>query len=136
MIIADSGPVVALLIPSDQHHAAVSHYFSSVTEPIWLPTVTLAEISHFLLDRSTPQVEARFLRSLVGFSIELIDPLEADYLRAADLVEQYADFPLGTVDATIVAIAERLDVAILLTLDRRHFGAIRPAHRPSFEIVP
>ncbi len=98
--------------------------------------MTLAEISHFLLDRPTPQVEARFLRSLVGFSIELIDPLEADYLRAADLVEQSADFPLGTVDATIVAIAERLDVATLLTLDRRHFGAIRPAHRPSFEIVP
>ena len=64
------------------------------------------------------------------------DPVEADYLRAADLVEQYADFPLGTVDALIVAIAERLDVTTLLTLDRRHFGAIRPTHRASFEIVP
>lgn len=136
MIIADSGPVVARLIPGDQYHAPVSRYFANVNEPIWLPTVTLAEISHFLLARSTPAVEARFLRSLVGFAIQLIDPVEADYLRAADLVEQYADFPLGTVDAVIVAIAERLDVETLLTLDRRHFGAIRPAHRSSFEIAP
>ena len=59
-----------------------------------------------------------------------------DYGRAADLVEQYADFPLGTVDALIVAIAERLNVTTTFTLDRRHFSVIRPRHVEAFTVVP
>lgn len=105
-------------------------------EPLVLPSATLGEIGYFLGGRSTPQSEARFLRQIANGSIRVLDPLPADYLRAADLVEQYADFPLGTVDAIIVAMAERLDITTIFTLDRRHFGAIRPAHCASFVLVP
>jgi uncharacterized protein len=71
---------------------------------------------------------------LVG--LDLLHPLPSDYLRAAELVEKYADFPLGTVDSLIVAMAERLRVTTILTLDRRHFGAIKPLHCESFTLVP
>ena len=43
---------------------------------------------------------------------------------------------LGFVDATIVAIAERLKVRTLATTDRRHFAAIRPSHVERFTLVP
>ena len=56
--------------------------------------------------------------------------------RAAELVEQYADFPLGTVDALVIAIAERLGVTSIFTLDRRHFGAVRPRHVDAFTLRP
>lgn len=136
MIIADTGALVALLAPRQSAHAPVRNFLGSYRGKILIPSVVLGEVSHFLQKLVTPAVEARFLRSLSLGQNAVIDPVEADYLRAADLVEQYADFPLGTVDALIVAIAERLDVTTLLTLDRRHFGAIRPTHRASFEIVP
>lgn len=68
----------------------------------------------------------------------LIDtgPLVAPGNRAAQLVEQYADFPLGTTDATIVTIAERLEITTIATLDRRHFTAIRPRHIGTFTLLP
>ena len=43
---------------------------------------------------------------------------------------------LGVVDATVVAIAERLKAHTIATTDRRHFGALRPAHIERFALVP
>jgi predicted nucleic acid-binding protein len=51
-------------------------------------------------------------------------------------VAKYADLPLGTVDASVVAAAERLDLRTIATFDRRHFGVVRPRHLDSFELVP
>lgn len=53
----------------------------------------------------------------------------------AELVERYADFPLGGTYASVIALAERLDAPTILTLDRRHFAAIAPRHREAFELV-
>jgi uncharacterized protein len=63
-------------------------------------------------------------------------PSGEDLVRMAQLVEQYSGFPLGGTDASIVALAERLDAPIVITLDRRHFAAVRPAHRDAFELLP
>ena len=54
----------------------------------------------------------------------------------AELVETYVDMPLGGADASVVAIAERLGETTIATLDRRHFGVVRPAHATAFELVP
>lgn len=59
-----------------------------------------------------------------------------DWLRISELVWRYCDLPLGTVDASIVAAAERLGVSALATLDRRHFTVVQPAHVPAFTLVP
>jgi predicted nucleic acid-binding protein len=44
--------------------------------------------------------------------------------------------PLGTVDASVVAVSERLGTHTIATLDRRHFSVVRPAHIPAFDLVP
>jgi uncharacterized protein len=54
----------------------------------------------------------------------------------AELVRKYSDLPPGAVDASVVAIAERLGVHDIATLDRRHFGVVRPRHVAHFAIVP
>jgi len=61
---------------------------------------------------------------------------QVDLERANAILAQYADNRLDFVDATIVAIAERLNVKQILTLDRRHFGAIRPLHCHALTILP
>lgn len=53
-----------------------------------------------------------------------------------ELVEQYADFPLGGTDASVVALAERLRTEVIITLDRRHFGIVRPKHCERFILLP
>lgn len=54
----------------------------------------------------------------------------------AELVADYRDLPLGTVDASVVAAAERLGVVELATLDRSHFTVVRPIQAAAFEIMP
>jgi len=78
--------------------------------------------------------EAAFLSGLAALDLEA--PNGDDLVRMAELVEEYADFPLGGTDASVVALAERLDAPVVVTLDRRHFAAIRPRHRGTFELLP
>jgi predicted nucleic acid-binding protein len=49
---------------------------------------------------------------------------------------QYADFPLGSTDASVIALAERLGTDVVITLDRWHFGAVRPRHCEALRLLP
>lgn len=71
----------------------------------------LSEVCYFLETRVGPQVEAAFLESVASREIELVELTPADLQRMAELVRKYADFPLGAVDAAVLAVAERLDAA-------------------------
>ncbi len=74
------------------------------------------------------------MRGLGPFDVEAPSP--DDFARIAELVEAYADFPLGGTDASAVALAERLAAPIINTFDRRHFAAVRPHHRDAFALLP
>ena len=50
----------------------------------------------------------------------------------AELVERYIDLPLGLVDAAVIAIAERLGLREVATVDHRHFRIVRPRHVEAF----
>ena len=69
---------------------------------------------------------------------ELVQVTAADASRAADLIEQYSDLPLGTANAIVVAVAvaERFRAANVATLDRRHFSVVRPSHVAAFTLLP
>jgi predicted nucleic acid-binding protein len=43
---------------------------------------------------------------------------------------------LGTVDGSVIAAAERLDIKEIATLDRRHFTVVRPNHAAAFNLLP
>ena len=58
------------------------------------------------------------------------------YSRCRQLCRQYADLPLGFVDAAVIAIAERLSEDKIVTLGRRHFSIVRPRHVHSFTLLP
>ena len=68
--------------------------------------------------------------------MEVEPPFGSDWARMAELVQQYADLRLGGTDASIVALAERLNVTTIVTLDRRHFAAVRPLHAETFTLLP
>ena len=67
---------------------------------------------------------------------ELIAVNDHSVDKTWEILEEYADSRLDFVDATIVALAERLNITRVLTLDRRDFSIIRPAHCSYFEILP
>ena len=80
--------------------------------------------------------EAHLLGDLAAGTFSVDAPQPGDWLRIAELVARYDDLPLGTVDASVVAAAERRGTRLVATLDRRHFSAVRPRHVDAFELLP
>ena len=78
----------------------------------------------------------RFVSSLTSTAVQ-VEPVTAeDLVRVHEILEQYADSQLDFTDAAIVAIAERLIITRVYTLDRRDFSIIRPSHCYYFELLP
>ncbi len=77
-----------------------------------------------------------FLRYIAAENLPLILTIPQDLERAAEILEKYADSKIDYVDAVIMAIAERLNIKRILTVDRRDFSLFRPKHCDFFEIIP
>lgn len=77
-----------------------------------------------------------FRTALADNDFQPVDLTAADYRRAAEHVRTYQDLPLGTTDATVIAVAERLGVTDVATLDRRHFTVVRPRHTGALFLLP
>jgi len=107
---------------------------TSLTGRRLLPSPVMTEVC-WLLERS-PKVEAAFLAQVAWGTFELVHLTPADLTRMGELVLCYADFPLGSVDASVLAVAERFGVDRVATLDRRHFGVVKPTHVPALTLLP
>jgi predicted nucleic acid-binding protein len=134
LAVVDTGPVLAAADQFDADHARSRLVFERPDLRLVFPAMVIAEASYLLGQRFGPEVEARFLSSLAEAEVEA--PLPDDWSRIAELVSLYADFPLGGIDASVVALAERLNTDLVVTLDHRHFRAIRPRHVPTFRLLP
>jgi len=132
--VVDTGPLFATFDTDDPNHARSVHALSAVATRIVIPELVVAETLHLIGTRLGPDVEARFLSGL--HRSEIVSPHPIDWSRIAELVMHYRDFPLGGVDASIIALAERLNTDLIFTLDRRHFSVVRPRHVPAFRLLP
>jgi predicted nucleic acid-binding protein len=132
--IVDSGPLVAAANTADPAHRACLAALQTPGFHLVIPALCVAEAAFLIQQRKGPLIEARFLRGLETFDVQA--PLAGDWPRIAELVEQYSDFPLGGTDASVVATAERLGTDVLVTLDHRHFRAVRPRHCEQFQLLP
>jgi predicted nucleic acid-binding protein len=100
------------------------------------PVPVIAETSWLLLDRlgSSPHLE--FLRMVSAGRLQALDLADEDWRRCAELAERYADLRLNLMDASLVALAERLGEKTIATLNRRDFTVVRPRHVAAFDLLP
>lgn len=138
MIVVDTGPLVALGDVDDRHHVACRAWFARADPArLAVPAPVLAEACYLIERAGGPKVEAKFLRAVASGGLGVLTlPTAVDLDRAADLVDQYADLPLGGTDAVVIAVAERLDARQVATLDHRHFGIVKPQHCAAFVLLP
>jgi hypothetical protein len=136
VIVADSGPLFATADADDAHHAACAGLVRARYAELVVPATVVVEVC-WLIERSLgPSAEAGFLRSAARGNVRVETVTADDYERMAELVETYADLRLGMVDASVVAVAERLKVSTVLTVNRRDFTVVRPRHVEAFDLLP
>lgn len=134
LAIVDAGPLYATVDADDQDHQACVAALARADLRLVIPALVIAEATYFVGRRLGPKAESAFLRGLGAFDVEA--PALEDFQRMAELVETYGDFPLGGTDASVIALAERTGAEVVVTLDRRHFAAIKPRHRASLLLLP
>ncbi len=96
-----------------------------IAETAWLP-----------LDRDGPNAQQQFIGSILTGDIGVIDLTATDWARVHELITVYADASLDIIDASTIAVAERLNQTVIATLDERDFRIVRPAHIEAFELLP
>jgi predicted nucleic acid-binding protein len=132
--IVDSGPLYAVVDADDDDHGRCLEVLQRTDLELVVPALVVAEVTYLIGRRLGPRAEAAFLRGLEGFEVEA--PGREDWTGIAELVERYADFPLGGTDASVAVLAQRLGTDLIVTLDRRHFGAVRMSDGEPFTVLP
>ena len=135
-IIVDTGPLYALADADDQYHRAVAKFVAATRETLIVPSPVVPEVCYLLGEYLGADAETQFLRSLVRQELLLEHFNTKDLARAIEILEQYHDAEFGMVDATVMAMAERLRIQTVLTVDHRDFGMFRPKHCRAFQLVP
>lgn len=135
-LILDTGPVLAALDVADPDHLACASLLTASVEDLVVPVLVLAELDYWCARRLPAEAWLIFLDDVLAGVYRIEAPSTTDLRRCRELQARYRDLGLGIVDASVIALAERLAEPKVATLDHRHFGAVRPSHVSSLEIRP
>ena len=135
-LVLDTGGIYAVLDASDANHKRCAAALRQFDDLI-LPPLVLVEVDYWCR-KSAGGVRAfaRFVSDISAGAYRLEQLLEVDVVRASELEVEYAALELGLVDASVIALCERLDQDTVLTLDRRDFSVVKPRHRAAMRLVP
>jgi len=137
MILADSGPLVALFDRKDGQHQRCVKALKAVREPIRTTVPVLTEAFHMLGPGSVGSDRLREFVLKGGVSLWWFDSTSLP--RAFELMDQYSDHPMDLAAASLIVAAETLGTRKVFTIDRKDFDAyrVRRGHRHyAIEIIP
>ena len=135
-LILDSSGLLAAVDERQEDYSAARETLESARGPLLISPFVLAELDYMILTRMGQGHELALLGEVARGVYRLEYFSEDDVAEAIEIVERYADFRIGLADASNVVLANRYGTLDVLTLDERHFRALRgPGGRP-FRILP
>jgi uncharacterized protein len=135
LILADTSGLFAALVENQRTHEGAKAALAEADHPILLSPFVLAELDYFLGRQAGVDAELAFLAEVSAGAYDLVT-FDAGDVREAETVIENADLGIGLTDASLVVLAGRYRTSRILTLDERHFRALRtPAGEP-FVVLP
>jgi hypothetical protein len=135
VIIADTSGLLALFNKREPTHEQVRGAITDNDLLVVSPYV-VAELDCVLATPLGIEAELTVLEELAGGAYELAQMEADDVGEAARLIRRYHDQDIGITDASLAVLARRYGTRTILTLDRRHFGVIRPLDGGRFKLIP
>ena len=135
-ILVDTGPLYAMADRDDDWHHRVVRFLERSRDPLLVPVTVLPEAAYLLATHLGPEAERRLVQSVVSGEMAVEEVTLQDLRRTVELLRSYEEARIGFVDATVVAVAERLKISRILTTDRRDFSIVRARHCKAFELLP
>jgi predicted nucleic acid-binding protein len=120
----------------DRRHAEAAAWYPTTEESVATTPFVLAEVDHLALARAGAAAASAFRKDVRGGAY-FVGWWDGAASEAVEVAEGYRDLGLGLTDASLVALARRLDTVRIATFDERHFRAVRPlSSEPAFELLP
>ena len=135
MILVDAGPLVALIDRGEQDHNRCVETLSALTSPMITTWPALTEAMYLLGDAGGWKAQQALWKLLDRGDLQLLDLDEPLRARSKALMAKYQDRPMDLADASLVAVAEVLNVQRVFTLDR-DFHIYRWRGRRRFDVIP
>ncbi|MFC5817445.1 PIN domain-containing protein [Nonomuraea harbinensis] len=136
MPVLDTSGLLAAIDPGQPQHKEARDVLFMERGPILLSPYVLAETDYMILKLVGVRRELDFLRSVSSGFYEMVVISALDVRQAVDIVEQYANMQVGLTDASVALIAARYETTRVLTLDQRHFRAMKPLWGDAFTVLP
>ena len=136
MILLDTSGLLAALFSDQNRHEECARALRESSPPRIVSPFVLAELDYLIAKYAGVPAEVALLEEIERGAYELAVFDEFNAAKAREIIERYSDLNVGLADASIAVLAERYETRDVLTLDERHFRAIRPAPRRRFRILP
>lgn len=137
MIILDTGGLYAFLDADDAHHDKARTAVDSNQGPFILSPFVLAELDYLVNRRLGRRASVELLEDIDAGVYTLVSLTNEEYSQAVHVVKQYRDLDIGITDASVVVLAARYRSVDILSVDERHFRAIRPLRGgDTFRLLP
>lgn len=135
-LVLDTGVIYAALDESDDDHARCATLVLEASEPLVIPQPVCVEVDYWIRKNASIDVWLAFCEDVAAGAYGLWSVDRALLLRSAQLQVQFADQPIGFVDASVFATCEALGEDKVATLDRRHFGVLRTSTGQELRLLP
>ena len=136
MIVLDSSGLFAALLATQHQHEPARLVLEADPGPFVLSPFALCELDYLLTTSVGTDVELELLDDVAAGAYELASFDVNDITEARGVIERHGDLGIGLADASIVVLASRYATDRVLTLDERHFRALRTLDGKPFSILP
>jgi uncharacterized protein len=138
MVIVDTSVLLASLDAADGDHARCSSLLIAFAarEALVVPSTVLVELAYWVVERLGHPAWNLFVGDLLRGAYVYEQVTLADIRRANEVDQQYEALRLGLVDASLVAVCERLGENRLATLNERDFRPVVPRHCTYLKLLP
>jgi predicted nucleic acid-binding protein len=135
-VIIDTGIIYALSDKKDDWHKRSVSFITEFDGKLIVPSTVIPEACYLLNTYLGQSAEKKFVSSLHNREIVIEHININDLSRCVELLDKYDNLNIGFVDASLIAVSERLRINKILTTDRRHFHSVKPNHCNAFNLLP
>lgn len=132
--LVDTGAILAFLDRDDGWHRACVQAFRSASFPLLTTEAVMTEVFHLAI-RDFGRIEPAW-ELFDSATVSLASITDADLPSIRALMARYHDHPMDFADATLVHVANRESISLILTIDHNDFETYRFGGNRRFTVRP
>lgn len=120
----------------EKSHLELRKIAQSRKQELIISPYVVAEFDYMISKANSADFSLRALNNLLIAPFELVQLTTVDFITATEVMAKYQDLNIGITDASLIALAARFETSKIMTLDRRHFSAMKLLSGKPVQMIP